>query len=146
MTNSTLNSQAIAFYQANLNLVNNYGLRHLDDSADRAKFTLGKKLAEAGTVKTHKVAGEAANQKDGLGTSDYSKVHDYAGQAAIEARIEQGQRSILLSDLYDDVDANNGRSQNGVQWAVRRAMDAGILAKTTTPGKYRVVCYPGGNP
>ena len=139
MTNSTLNSQAIAFYQANLNLVNNYGLRHLDDSADRAKFTLGKKLVEAGTVKTRKVAGEAANQKDGLGTSDYSKVHDYAGRAAIEARIEQGQRFILLSDLYDDVDANVTREKCGVLWAVRHNKDNGILAKTTTPGKYRVV-------
>ena len=43
---TTPNSQAIAFYQSNLQSVVNYGLSFFEDRADRAKFNLGKKLAE----------------------------------------------------------------------------------------------------
>jgi hypothetical protein len=59
MTNSTSNSQAIAFYQSNLQNVVNYGLSFFEDRADRAKFNLGKKLAE-GVNKTPVAAVKAA--------------------------------------------------------------------------------------
>jgi len=138
MTNSTLNTQAIAFYQANLQNVTYYGIGILETS-DRAKYNLGKRSVAEIAKNTRKVATKNATAKAGTGTADYSKIHDYAGRAAIETRIEKGQTAILLSDLYDDVDANTTREKCGVLWAVRLAKAEGILAKTTTAGKYQVV-------
>jgi hypothetical protein len=139
MTNSTSNSQAIAFYQANLQNVTNFGLGYLTERSERQLYNVGKKAVAETDKLDRKVAVKNANPKAGTGTVNYSKVHMYAAQDAIVFRIEQGQTVILLSDLQDDVDANTGREKCGVLWAVRHSKDNGLLAKTTTAGKYRVV-------
>ena len=135
MTNNSI-FDSINFYNSNKNNVENYGLGYLPERTDRVMYNRGKKLATA----TKEIVQKAITQPlAGLGTAAYSKVHDWAGQTAIEYRIQQGQTVIYLDDLYEDVDANDDRSQTGVRWAVRRAKDAGILAKTSTQGKYQVV-------
>ena len=135
MTNNLI-FDSINFYKSNKKNVDNYGLGHLTESADRVMYNRGKKLATA----TKDIVAKAITPPlAGVGTAAYSKVHDWAGQTAIEYRIQQGETVIYLDDLYEDVDANDDRSQTGVRWAVRRAKDAGILAKTSTQGKYQVV-------
>jgi len=139
MTNSTSNSQAIAFYEANLQNVTNYGLGYLTERSERQLYNVGKKAVTETEELGHKVADRNATPKAGTGTVHYSKVHKYAGHDAILFRIEQGQKVIFLSDVYDDVDANTTRERNGVLWATREFKNQGILAKTSTNGKYLVV-------
>jgi hypothetical protein len=65
MTTSTINSSnssAIAFFEANVQNVANYGLSFFESREDRAQFNLGKKLvstsgkAPVGSVKVTKVS------------------------------------------------------------------------------------------
>jgi len=74
-------------------------------------------------------------------TTAYARAYDLAAQALLtEVLLPLGRQEVHLhADLYGPLQADTAAQQTGVRWAVRRAKDAGLLAKTAVRGVYRVV-------
>jgi hypothetical protein len=74
-------------------------------------------------------------------TNDYNRAYDLAAQALItEVLLPLGRQEVHLhADLYGPLRAYTPAQQCGVRWAVRRAKDRGLLAKTKVRGVYTVV-------
>ena len=69
----------------------------------------------------------------------YIKAFDIAGQVIIDALVDKGYETIILDHLYDTLGVDTKAGRVSVQWAVRRAKDAGIIAKTKVRGVYQVI-------
>ena len=133
MTNSTSNSQALAFYQANLQNVTNYGLGYLTERSDRQLYNAGKVLALPQLNKVVKATRKAPKAQQ------YDVVFDWAAKAVIETLINGGAKYITLATLYDMTEAYESEQQNAVRWATNDAKKAGLLVNTSEEGVYAVV-------
>jgi hypothetical protein len=133
MTNSTSNSQAIAFYQANLQNVTNYGLGYLTERSERQLYNAGKVLALPQLNKVVKATRKAPKAQQ------YDVVFDWAAKAVIETLINGGAKYITLATLYDMTEAYESEQQNAVRWATNDAKKAGSLVNTSEEGVYAVV-------
>ena len=74
-------------------------------------------------------------------TSGSDRTYDLAAQSLIEdVLLPLGRTEIHLhADLYAPLRAYTITQQTGVRWAVRRAKDKGLLAKTKVRGVYTVM-------
>jgi hypothetical protein len=74
-------------------------------------------------------------------STEYSRAYDLATQALLEeVLLPLGRQEVHLhADLYGPLRAYTPAEQCGVRWAVRRAKDKGLLAKTKVRGVYKVV-------
>jgi hypothetical protein len=133
MTNSTSNSQAIAFYEANLQNVTNYGLGYLTERSERQLYNAGKVLALPQLNKVVKATRKAPKAQQ------YDVVFDWAAKAVIETLINGGAKFITLATLYDMTEAYESEQQNAVRWATNDAKKAGTLVNTPEEGVYAVV-------
>jgi hypothetical protein len=79
--------------------------------------------------------------KNKTASTEYSRTYDLAAQAFIEeVLLPLGRTEVHLhADLYGPLRAYTPAQQCGVRWAVRRAKEKGLLAKTKVRGVYTVI-------
>ena len=133
MTTSTSNSQALAFYEANLQNVTNYGLGYLTERSERQLYNAGKVIALPQLNKVVKATRKSPKAQQ------YDVVFDWAAKAVIETLINGGAKFITLATLYDMTEAYESEQQNAVRWATNDAKKAGTLVNTPEEGVYAVV-------
>ena len=71
-------------------------------------------------------------------SGDYVAAFDTAATLIISAKIKNGDKYIILHDLYVTLGAETKAEQTSVRMAVRKAKASGVLTKTQTLGVYAV--------
>ncbi len=71
-------------------------------------------------------------------SGDYDAAFDTAATLIISAKIKNGDKYIILHDLYVTLGAETKAEQTSVRMAVRKAKASGVLTKTQTLGVYAV--------